>query len=322
MVIAYEIGSRLTQVTVRLAESLGGIGPYFCTIASAAATARMLKLSVEQTVMAVSLAVSHANWFLWFQTGSDAHFYEQGVSMSNGIESAYLARHGLTGSPNALDVYCRALLNAKPDADLKLKLGNPYRITEIGIKKYPCCYLQMNYIDSFVDLVRDNNLSADDVSSIQVDVAPVTAQVLRYQHPVDEMESRFSLAHSIACVFIDKKPFLDSYTSERANDPAVKNLRDKIKIVVHPEWASPDAPLGAAMPILVKMKDGREYRKTSLKASDPIIISDEDMMEKYMSCATLVLSKDKAERVAETIMSLEKAKDISNLMKMVTFPNK
>ena len=322
LVISFEIGSKLTVSSLDDATLRGSMGPYFCTVGVAASAAKMLKLGVKQTTMAVSLAVSHANWFLWFQGGSDAHFYEQGIAMRNGIDSALLAKHGFTGEPNALEVYLGNLRRSGAVAGSTLKLGEPYRIKDIGIKKYPCCYLEMNYIDSFVDLVKTHNLNADKVESIQIDIAPVTAQVLRFHHPKNEMEARFSLTHSIASCFLDKKPWLESYTTKRVNQPEVINFRDKIRMVVHPEWAKPDSLLGAEMPILVKMKNGTEYRKISPKPTDPIIVTDKEVMDKYMKCASRVISKSKAEKIAKIVMSLEEVLDISELMTLLTYPNK
>jgi 2-methylcitrate dehydratase PrpD len=322
LVIAFEIGSKLTAATVANIESRGSMGPYFCTVAAAAASARMLKLNSRKATMAVSLAVSHCNWFLWFQGGSDAHFYEQGIAMRNGIDSAMLAKNGITGKPDVLDVYCRNLIGATDENIIDLKLGKPYRIKDIGIKKYPCCYPMMQYIESVDKLVEKYDIKAEDLQSIQVDVAPVTAMVCRYPHPKDEMEARFSLHHGIACCFLDRRPFLESWTTERARSPEVKKFRDKVKVVVHPEWAVPESPLGVEMPILVKMKDGTEYKAISPKPTDPIIITDDEVMDKYMKCAKTVLSHSRAEQIAETIMSLEKVKDISELMTWLTFPDK
>lgn len=41
-----------------------------------------------------------------------------------------------------------------------------------------------------------------------------------------------------------------------------------------------------------------------------------------MKCALRVLSQSRAEQVAETLLSLEKVEDISELMALLTFPDK
>lgn len=323
LVIGYDIGSKLTVANQppEGAASSVPMAPHFCTIGVAAASAKMLKLGIEETMMAVSLALTHNNCFLWFQGGSDAHFYEQGVAMRNGIDSAMLAKHGITGRPDALEVY-RSYIGVPLGTDMVRKLGDPYRVKDIGIKKYPCCYPQMQYVDTFVQLIEAHDITADDVESVQIDVAPITMEVCRFNPPKDEIESRFSLTHSIACCFLDKKPWFESFTTERAKDPQVLAFQDKLKIVVHPEWSVPESPLGAPMPIVIKMKDGTEYKKVSPNPIDPILISDEEVMDKYMKCVLRVVSQSRAAQVAETILSLDKVQDISELMTLVTFPDK
>jgi 2-methylcitrate dehydratase PrpD len=298
------------------------MGPYIGTIGLAASSAKMLKLDLDKMTMAVSIAASHTNWCLLSQTGTGAHLYEMGLAGRNGIASAILARHGLTGQPDILESPRGYLYGVAGEVYKILKLGEPYRVRYIGIKKYPCCYLEMHPIDGFVELIEAHNISADDVESIQVDVFPIFAQYIRFHHPKNDEEARFSMPHSIACCFLDKRPWIESYSTERVDDPQVKAFRDKIKMVVHPEWATSELPWGGEIPIAIRLKDGTEYRKVCPKPTDPIIVSDEEVMDKYMKCALRVLSQSRAERIAETILSLDKVQDISELMTLCTFSDR
>jgi hypothetical protein len=79
---------------------------------------------------------------------------------------------------------------------------------------------------------------------------------------------------------------------------------------------------GREIPISIRLKDGTEYKKVCPKATDPIIVSDEEVMDKYMKCALRVLSRNRAEQIAEIILTLEKVQDISELMTLCTFPDK
>jgi hypothetical protein len=93
-------------------------------------------------------------------------------------------------------------------------------------------------------------------------------------------------------------------------------------MVIHQEWASSQLPLGGEMPIAIRLKDGTEYKKVCPKPTDPIIVSDEEVIDKYMKCALRVLPRSQAERVAKAVLSLEKVQDISELMTLCTFPEK
>ena len=287
----------------------------------AAASAKLLKLELKETIMAVSIAASHTSWLILRQTGSGSHLFEAGLAGRNGIASAMLAKHGLTGQPDILEIPMGFLHGVAGEAYSIPKLGAPYRAKNIGIKKYPCCFLEMHIIDGFIELIKAHNISADDVESVQVEVSPSFANTVRFHHPKDDEEARFSLPHSIACCFLDKEPWIESYSTERVNHPQVIAFRDKVKMVVQPEQN--DEPIGGGeVPISIRLKDGTEYRKVCPKPTDPLIVSDEEVMDKYMKCASRVLSQSRAEHIAETVLSLEKVQDISELMTFLTFPDK
>ena len=321
-IIAWDIAAKLSLPAVKPLLSRGGVAPSFCTIGVAAASAKLLKLGLEETIMAVSISASHTSWGILGQAGSGAHLFEAGLAGRNGIASAMLAKYGLTGQPDIFETPMGLLRGVAGEVYSVPKLGKPYRAKNIGIKKYPCCFLEMHIIDGFIELIKAHNISADNVESIQVDVSPVFANTIRYHHPKDEEEARFSLPHSIACCFLDKKPWIESYSTERVNHPQVIAFRNKVKMVVQPEQTDSELILGGEVPISIKLKDGTEYKKLCPKSTDPIIVSDEEVMDKYMKCASRVLSQSRAEQVAETVLSLEKVQDISELMTLLTFPDK
>jgi len=70
---------------------------------------------------------------------------------------------------------------------------------------------------------------------------------------------------------------------------------------------------------------GNGDRKVYPGPSEPIIVSDEEVVDRYMKCALRVLCQSRAEQVGETVLSLEKVQDISDiseLMTLLTFPDK
>ena len=321
-IIAWDIAAKLSLPAVKMLLRSSGVAPSFCTIGVAAASAKLLKLGIKETTMAISISASHTSWGIIRQAGTGSHLFEAGLAGRNGVASAMLAKHGLTGQPDILESPMGLLHGFTGEAYSIPKLGEPYRAKFIGIKKYPCCFLEMHIIDGCIELIKANNISADDVESVQVDVSPVFANTIRYHHPKNEEESRFSLPHSIACCFLDKKPWIESYSTERVNQPDVNAFRNKVKMVVQPEIVDPELILGGETPISIRLKDGTEYRKMCPKPTDPIIVSDEEVMDKYMKCSLQVLSKSRAKQVAKTVLSLEKVHDISKLMTLLTFPDK
>ncbi|RQT14951.1 MmgE/PrpD family protein [Burkholderia contaminans] len=320
-VIAWDVASKLGLASTSMLKRGLATWSAFSTVGVAAASARMLKLDVEQTTMAVSLAASHACG-LYKQVGAGAHLYESGLAGRNGVACGLLARHGLTGQPDILEIplgYLDAVAGVTyPD----LKLGAPYRALDIEMKRYPCCFSQMHIIDAFVQLVADLDPTPDTVESVQLDVGPsFMMAAARFQHPKDENEAKFSLAHSIACCFIDKKPWIESYTTERANDPAVKAFRDKVKVVLRSRWGSADAA-PATLPIVVTLKDGTVHRRQTPRILDRHVLSEVEVLDKYMRSATVTLSRERAARIAQSILALENVPDIAETMMLLTYPDK
>ncbi|MCP3476466.1 MmgE/PrpD family protein [Bradyrhizobium sp. CCGUVB1N3] len=314
-VIAWDVASKLAIASQDMMAR--GLAPWSAgsTIGVAAGAAKLLKLNDEQIGMAVSIAASHAAG-LFKQVGSGAHLYESGMAGRNGLASALLAKHGLTGQPAVLECpmgYLHAVAGiANPD----LRLGAPFRAQDIEIKKYPCCLSQMHPIDAFVRLIEERGLSAHQVKAVRLE-APPSFQLAAalYHHPKNGDEAKFSLAHSIASSFLDKKPWLDRYTTEGANGLDVAAFRDKIEIVYRAELA------GQALPITVTLNDGSQVNSMTRKITEHIDVSDDEILDKYRKCVSGIFSASRGDQISESLLSLEQIPDISELMKNLTFIN-
>jgi 2-methylcitrate dehydratase PrpD len=322
-VIAFDVAAKLGLASLE-AMTRGFCGPALhSTIGVAASAAKMLKLDLEKTINAVSISASQASGLVK-QTGSGIHLYEAGKSSKDGISSAMLAKHGLTGLPNIIEMpmgYMDSIAGVT-DPDLKLGVGG-FHSVNIGIKRYPCCFMQQQCMFGFQELIMENNISADDVESIEVDVQPGFMIPVRFQSPENEDQARFSLPHSLAVLLLDKdkKVFLDSYSEAKVHDPRVKALRDKVKLIVHPEWMLPGIS-GHDNPVKIRLKDGREFSKVCTSADVSMILDVNEVLEKYMDCALRVVSKSRADEIADLVLNLEKVDDIGKISELATYPDK
>ncbi len=319
-VIAFDIAAKLGLASLD-AMTRGFCGPgVHCTVGVAAAAAKMLKLDIDKTVNAVSIGASHASGLVK-QTGAGIHLYEAGLSSKDGISSAMLAKHGLTGLSTIIEMpmgYLDALAGVT-NPDLKLGVGG-FHSVNIGIKRYPCCFMQQQCMFGFQELVMQNNIEADDIESIEVDVQPGFMIPVRFQHPENEDQARFSLPHSLAVLILhkDRKVFLDSYDEKSVHDPKVRALRDRVKMIVHPEWFLPGIS-GHDNPVKIRLKDGREFSKVCNSADVSMILDVNEVLEKYMDCALRVIPKSKADQIADMMLNLEKVDDIGKISELATF---
>lgn len=319
IILGYEVQSSLSMNCLAASKRGFQIASTFGCIGAAAMASKALGLDLHKTMMALSLAASQACG-LQRQTGSGAHVYEAGICGRNGISAAMLAKWGVTGLPDVLEApggFCDAIAGT---TEPNLELG-VWRIMNAGYKRYPCCFLLQNTIFGVLELIGENNITANDVEGIEVDISPALARAVRFQHPTNEEEARFSLPHSIAACFLDQKVGLASYTSGKAMDPKFYAFREKVKLIVHPEWEKPGLS-GADVPVTIKLRDGRELNKVCPSTDNPTFLSDQENMERYIERACTVLSRDQGERSAKILMALDEVKEISELMKIVTFPEK
>ena len=108
---------------------------------------------------------------------------------------------------------------------------------------------------------------------------------------------------------------------EKAVDPKWRAFRNKVKMVSHPEWDTTGIS-GGKIPLTVKLKNGREIKKVAPGTDVPIVVTDEQLMDKYLNCMERIYPKKQIDEATKMILALDELKDISRLMNILTFPEK
>jgi 2-methylcitrate dehydratase PrpD len=322
IVIGYDV-----QAKISLAADIPwarGFAGFTFGWGAAASAAKLLRLSIEQTKMAMSVSADLlCGWAR--QTGSMVHMLEAGIGAGNGIFAALLAKEGFTGAPDILETkggLWDTLHFPKEGLDRVPKLiSEPFRVLEVGIKKYSCCYIEQRIIDGTLELKKNHSISWQDVDNVEVHVGPYFQTLVHYPDPINATEARFSVEHSIVAALSEEKVSLDVYTDENALNPKYKEGRKKVKVIVHPEW--PAGVMGGSDEVIIRIKDGKVYNKKCEKAKGdpPLYLTDEEVMSKFRNCAEFAgfLSPSQIEWVKELVFKIEKIRDISRLMEIVTF---
>ena len=321
LVIGHEVSARLAMACIHAAEKGWMSAAIWANVGVAAAAAKMLRLNVEETTMALSLAASLASGIAR-QTGTGAHLFEAGVAARNGICAATLAKYGFTGNPTILEGPS-GLCDLVADQP-NFELGDGFRTMEIGMKKYPCCYLMHRNIDGALDLIKEHHISYEDVENVEVEINHTVSLYLKYSQPDTGEDARFSMQHSIAACLLEGRVFLDTYMDEKARDPRFIEARQKVKLIVHPEWKSGYFTFNS--PLVIRLKNGSEFKKLCVSAKgDPSNrLTSDEVMKKYIGCINFsgMFSRQQAEKVADMALALDEMKDITELMEILTFPKK
>ncbi|WP_171052718.1 MmgE/PrpD family protein [Ruegeria sediminis] len=198
--------------------TLGALG-------SAAAVARLLALSPEQTTCALSLAVSRAAGYTC-QFGSEAKPLQAGFAAQAGVECAYLAQAGLSGQPDVMHhAKGMAALMGVPDParlDRALdKLGKPLALAEHGLvlKPWPSCGYTHRIMTCALELAPAIE-SAEDIQRIDLHLPDFHYAILPFDAPAKRAEALFSL-HFVSAMGLARRGL---------------NLAD----VARPSWLDPD----------------------------------------------------------------------------------
>ena len=320
-VLGYETQARI-GLACREARRLGYMVLTLAgSIGCAAAGAKLLKLDERRTTNALSIAASQASG-LGYQTGSMSHIVEMGFAARNGLTAALLAADGFTGQPDILEAP-RGLFNIVTSGKTEnvegiiSDWGRPYRVLEVGIKQYPCCYHLQRIIETTVALRDAGKLAADNVEEIQVEVNAFFPTVVQHPEPHDEIEAQFSLPHAIAAVLLEARVLPSSFSKSKIESSTFKQLRRKVKMVVREDWGW--APTGWTPRIKYLLRNGGELveEPARSKGQPPALLSFDACTEKYRGCVQGVLNEDQTASSIEILRSLDTCDSIDKLMRTV-----
>jgi 2-methylcitrate dehydratase PrpD len=142
------------------------------TFGAAAACAKLLGLDEERTIWALGLAGTQS-FGLWafLEDGASNKVLHPARAASNGLESAILAKAGMSGAEHILDAKDGGMfpiMSREYDYSLVSRgLGEIWEILNLDNKPYPCCRSTHCTIDGALALYKDG-ITADSIVSVEV----------------------------------------------------------------------------------------------------------------------------------------------------------
>ena len=190
--------------------------------------------------------------------------------------------------------------------------------TSINLKPYPCCRGAHSSLDAMLELVRKENISPQDVESIEVRVVPLHSTTLIHSNPQTGDEGKFSMKFCMAIAILNRQVGVREFTDKIVLDATTQNLIRKVKMIPDPELDKAKKKLkpGASPAIVtVRLKNGKEYTKRVdfAKGHPDIPLSREELLTKYKDCAQSVLSKEAVDRSIDMIENMEGIKNLRAL---------
>lgn len=298
-------------------------------VGATVACCRILGLTAKQIEMALGIMGSLAS-AIRHNVGSMTKPLHAGNAAKNGVLAARLAQRGFTSVENVLESgfgFGRVFGGTGANPDLFVKdLGRPYIIESPGItiKADPCGTYGSVLIQGLQEMIRDHGIAWDAVASIELAFNPELQNIMRYVHPKNALEAKYSITFVVAATLVERRVTLKEFTDEKTQDPRIQEVISRIKFIPHApsESAHRSTHSGAqlsATQVTVRMKDGKEYSRllNSAKGYVNQSFTGEEMLERYRDFAGLRLSAGQIDKSAEMANSLEHVVDIGSLMNLL-----
>jgi len=293
------------------------------TIGAVVAASKILKLNTEETRMALGIASSTAGG-LRQNFGTMTKPLHVGNAAKNGLVAALLARKGFTADKNVLESpfgFCKTFSkkNEYNFSKISEKLGNPFDVVSPGIivKKYPCCRSAHAGIEAITHLIKEYEISPEEVKSIKVKVNQEVPGILIHNHPKTGLEGKFSMQFCVAIALLDGEVGLRQFSDKKVLDEGTQELMRKVEMYPDPQLK------GRETVVTVKLKDGKEY---SYKADEKIKghpenpLTRQELISKYQNCARLVLPEKEITQSINLVENLEELSDINELTSVMANP--
>lgn len=296
------------------------------TLMQTVACAKLLGLDAEQVHMALGIATNLASG-LRCNNGTMAKPLMAGQVGSNGILATLLAREGMTANRQALEDRFGFFENfsrgeRKTLEDAVDSLGSSWEIIQSGIthKLYPCCAGSHMAIDCALSLARNHPVNPAEIKEIQVSISVNAKYLLIHPRPCTEMEAKFSLEYCVARAILDRQIGPQQFTPEKISDPVLQSLIEKIKPTYYEIPPSQSSGEWTRLPveINIQMQNGMAFSGNvdAPKGSPRNPLSPEDLEEKFWKCCQGKLSEHRIREALGRLRTLEKEKDVADLVSL------
>ena len=286
---------------------------------AAAAAARLLKLSPQQTSHALGIAASSAaGLFAFINGGADIKRLHAGHAAREGLQAALLAQNGVEGPPHvleAVDGFTQAFAfgrNGKPRPIL-LPPAAPFAMTDCYVKPYACCRHIQPAVEALINLMAENKLAAGDIRDVQVETYSIAAE---HAHTGwrDYASAQLSFPYIMALGMRHGWIKIEHFEDNERNDPAVAKLCGLVHVKAAPDQ---DRLYPAQRPARVTVKTDRgAFTKQALEAlgARQVPLDDGRLGEKFRDLVDPVLGPDRAKALLETLWRVDSLDTVKALL--------
>lgn len=326
VILAYAIGVQINGKLGRLVNPMHYAHGWHATasigvIGAAAAAASLMRLTPQQTAMALGIAASQACG-VRRNFGTMTKPFHAGNAARGGVLAAELALEGFTSDLTVFEgeFGWAKTLNARsvPTAEaLTSQLASSWELDEPGVvfKRYPACGATHCALDAMLAIRVENDLLASDIEKIICDASPFAKTVLLYPRPKTGLEGKFSMEFSLAIAAAYGQAGLAQYDDKSVSDPVVLALLERIVFQSRADLEPGVSADAVPAEVTVHARGKIFSRKVLVPSGDPRNpMTRNQRQEKFLGCLTGILTLGNAQRMFDSFEHLEDFSSLAELM--------
>ena len=345
LVAGYEVQCRCARDFIPSTPARGfRASPVYGILGCAAATAKLLELSAEQTTHAIALAASFASGLIEGQrTGArDSHFAEAQAAR-NGVWAATLAAQGFEGPATALEgeggFYNAFTGNNRGELsyaftgplkvgleDIVAGLGEQWEVLDVKFKIYPTPGFNQPVVWLASEMVADHALAADEIqaATLEMNYLETLYPSPRFPQPPSADGSRFGRTDFILAYTLANGdyPVLEANIEHAGDAGAALDTEQAARVAALQSKIEIIGAVGRncfAPRLTITMRDGRRFTK-EYDGRELMwdFATDAEILRRFIP--GLPIATEQYDRLVETIANLDTAPSIDAVLRL-TLPD-
>lgn len=326
IILAYEIQCRLCDAAD--IRHRGWDHVCYGLPSTALAAGKLMELNSKKMTQAVNLALNSHITMRQVRAGELSMW--KGCSFANaarnGVFSALLAREGMTGPSPVFEGEMGFFKQVSGPFEMNIEdfggRNGSFKIAETYLKFFPAEIHSQTSIWAALE-ARKEIEKPEDIVSVEIASHEAGYTILGKDpekwNPLTKETADHSLPYIVGMALLEGKIDNSTYSEKKFRDPKILEFLKKIT-VIEDKTLTGMYPEAVANRVTVKLASGKvvskqvDYHKGHPK--NPM--GDGEVEEKFLRLTGKYLVKGRARRILDTVWDLEKAKDVSKVISMMS----
>jgi 2-methylcitrate dehydratase len=328
IVLAYEFEMRWCHAATPGIREVGWHHASLTQFVSPLVAGKLMDLDLDQLTAAVGISGSSHFTLGGVVAGHLTHMKNTAdpLAAQAGLTAARMAREGIEGPVEVVEgkegLFEVLDSVAWDEGALFEDLGERFLLPTCSYKAFPTEALTHQPISATLHLMQKYELEAKEIDLVTVETTSRGADILsdpsKYK-PETKETADHSLPYVIAIALLKGNVLPNSFREEVIQDPKVREMLTRIKVVADPEIDAlfPEVKR-ARVTVLTKAGEQHTVQVDAAKGSPEDPMTDAELKAKFRSNALGLMGSDRTEAIIEATYAFERFQTLGDYMRLLT----